>query len=434
MNIAKIFAAGMVLAGCTIDIETYKPLDVQPARELDVLVVIDDSTDRAKYDVMAQQLDVLQSQLASIDGQLPSLHVGVVTTDLGTSSTDDAVPLRPTVMGCLGMGKEAKLQEFMSTITDGYLSDERDASGGRAKNYTGDLATELAKLTNPNMPPAGCEIEQPLEAMRRALDPATNPGFLRDSALLHVVFLTNEDDCSMKTGALLEPLDTTLGPLASFRCTREGVICDPDDPARPGRHDNCRPREDSRFVAPVGQYIDFLADLKADRKDVTVTAVGGSRADFIVRDFGQPVLNPSCSGPGGLAYPAVRIGAVVDAFGGTIVDSCAQTNAYAQIAAPVVNRQRSCFPALAAAEMDDCSVTEIAGEVETDFARCNENDAGPCWYAYADVAACPAGENLGSRSSAGAPPHRRARGSKRAALSASYGRSDLGRSAPFPHS
>ncbi len=394
MNIAKIFALGLVV-GCTHDIETYKPLDVQRARELDVLFVIDDSPDRATYDVMAQQLDVLQAQLASVDGQLPSLHVGVVTTDLGTSSTDDALPLRPTVMGCFGDGKEAKLQRFTSNITDAYLSDERAASGGRTRNYTGELAVELAKLTNPDMPPAGCEIEQPLEAMRRALDPATNPDFLRDGALLHVVFLTNEDDCSLKSAALLEPLDTTLGPLTSFRCTREGVICDPDDPARPGRHDKCRPREDSRFVAPVGQYIDFLASLKADRRDVTVTAVGGARADFIVRDFGQPLLHPVCSGPGGLAFPAVRIGAVVDAFGGSIADSCSQVDAYAQVSAPVVNRQRSCFPSLAATEMDDCTVTEIAGDIETDFARCTDGDAGPCWYAYTDAAACPAGENLG---------------------------------------
>ena len=406
MNLAKIFAVGMVLAGCTHDIETYKPLAVQPARELDVLFVIDDSPDRATYDVMAQQLGVLQTQLASVDGQLPSLHVGVVTTDLGTSSTDDDAPLRPTVMGCFGEGKAGRLQSFSSTITDGYLADERDASGGRTRNYTGDLAAELAKLTNPDMPPAGCEIEQPLEAMRRALDPATNPGFVRDGALLHVVFLTNEDDCSLKTGALLEPLDTSLGPLSSFRCTREGEICDPDDPARPGRHTGCRPREDSRFVAPVGRYIDLLAGLKADRRDVTVSAVAGPRADFIVRDFGQPLLHPSCSGPGGLAYPAVRIGAVVDAFGGTIIDSCTQADAYAQISAPVVTRQRSCFPALAAAEMDDCTVTEIAGDTETDFARCGDGDAGPCWFPYADAAACPVGDNLGiaiKRGSAAAP-------------------------------
>jgi hypothetical protein len=359
---------------------------------------------------MEKQIDVLQAQLASVDGQLPSLHVGVVTTDLGTSSTDDAAPLRPTVMGCFGAGKEAKLQKFESTITDGYLSDERDEAGGRVKNYSGDLATELGRLTNPSMPPVGCEIEQPLEAMRRALDPATNPGFLRDGALLNVVFLTNEDDCSLKTGALLEPLDATLGPLTSFRCTREGVICDPDDPARPGRHLNCRPREDSRFVAPVGQYAEFLAQLKPDRRDVTVSAVAGSRTDFIVRDFGQPILNPSCSGPSGLAYPAVRIGALVDQFGGGLVDSCNQTDAYQQLATPIVNRQRSCFPTLAMAEMDDCSVTEIAGDIETDFDRCNEGDAGPCWYAYADAAACPSGENLGiaiRRGSIAAPANAR---------------------------
>ena len=134
MNVARIFAAGMVLAGCTHDIESYKPLDVQAARELDILFVIDDSTDRARYDQMAQQIDVLQAQLASVDGQLPSLHVGVVTTDLGTSSTDDDAPLRPTVMGCFGAGKEAKLQRFTSSITDGYLADERDGSGSADTN------------------------------------------------------------------------------------------------------------------------------------------------------------------------------------------------------------------------------------------------------------------------------------------------------------
>jgi hypothetical protein len=256
------------------------------------------------------------------------------------------------------------------------------------------------------MPPAGCEIEQPLEAMRRALDPAINPGFLRDGALLSIVFLTNEDDCSLKTGALLEPLDTTLGPLTSFRCTRQGVICDPDDPARPGRHLNCRPREDSQFVAPVGQYADFLAELKTDRRDISVSAVAGPRADFIVRDFGQPLLNPSCQGPGGLAVPAVRIGALVDQFGGNLVDGCAQTDAYQQITTPIVNRQRSCFPTLAATEMDDCTVMEIAGDTETELDRCGQGDAGPCWYSYTDAVACPAGANLGiaiKRGSAAAP-------------------------------
>ena len=51
---------------------------------------------------------------------------------------------------------------------------------------------------------AGCGFEAPLEAVYRVLTtPAINPGFLRDDALLVVILMTDEDDCSA-------PPDTTL--------------------------------------------------------------------------------------------------------------------------------------------------------------------------------------------------------------------------------
>lgn len=46
---------------------------------------------------------------------------------------------------------------------------------------------------------SGAAIEMPLRAAELAVAPTTNPGFLREDALLGVVILTDEDDCSRRT-------------------------------------------------------------------------------------------------------------------------------------------------------------------------------------------------------------------------------------------
>jgi hypothetical protein len=383
----------LLLASCTHEIETYVPLEVQPARDLDILFVLDDSADRGSYDQMASQLDVLQSQLASVDGQLPSLHVGVVTTDLGVSGTLDAIPVEP-VDGCIGTGKGGRLQTFAATSSDGFLEDLR-GTAGRTRNFAGDLASQLGELTNPAAMPSGCEYEQPLEAMRRALDPATNPGFIRPVAMLAVVFLTHEDDCSLQRGVMLDPSYTQLGPPTSYRCTAQGVICDGDEWSMPGEQTNCRPREGSPFMVDVSTYKTFLDAYKPDRRDIIVSAVAGPRSPFVVGNVGVPVLRPSCQGTGGKAVPAVRIGALVDSFGGALIDSCTQDAAYERLTTPIINRQRSCFASLTRGAVDACAVFEVEGEVETEFARCADGDAGPCWYPIDDTAACPEGDHMG---------------------------------------
>jgi len=387
----------LVLASCTHEVTAFEQVEVRTARDLDILYVFDNSMDHGAYDQMASQLDVLQRELAGIDGQLPSLHVGLVTTDLGTRGRLDARPV-PSVGNCAGTGDDGKLVTFTSGITGAYLEDLRGPDGTRIQNFaSGDLRLELDRLTNPGIGAAntGCEFEQPLEAMRRALDPDNNPGFIRPGAMLAVVFLTPDDDCSLSRGAMLDPLDPSLGPLFSFRCVEQGVICDPDDPRRPGAHAGCRPREGSRFMVDVSEYRTFLLRYKPDPRDVSVSAVAGPRSSFEVRDIGVPVLWPSCQGAGGSAIPAVRIGALVDAFGGALVDGCTQDAAYQQITAPIVARQRSCVPSLRRSDGDACTVTRVAGGAATALARCSDDAGPPCWYSYADPSACPDGDNLG---------------------------------------
>jgi hypothetical protein len=386
----------LALASCTHDLAVFDQIDVPPARDLDILYVFNNSAARGSYDPMASQLGDLAAQLASVDGQLPSLHVGVVTTDLGTRGRLDARP-GPDVGRCAGDGDAGKLVALDGGLAfGGFLEDLRGPGDTRIRNFDGDLGAALGRLTNP--PPGtantGCDFPQPLEAMRRALDPATNPDFLRPGAMLAVVLLTSQDDCSLAHGAMLDPGNAALGPPFSFRCTEQGVICDPDDPRRPGTHTGCRPRDGSPFMVDVADYQRLLAQVKPDPRDVVVSAVAGPRSAFAVADVGVPALLPSCQGAGGSAMPAVRIGALVDRFGGALVDGCTQDHAYQQIAAPIVSRQRSCFPHLRPSDGDRCTVTETAGGVETELPRCGDGGL-PCWYTYADPAACPDGDHVG---------------------------------------
>ena len=386
----------LALASCTQDVAVFDQVDVKPARDLDILYVFDNSAARGAYDPMASQFGDLQARLASVDGQLPSLHVGVVTTDLGTRGRLDATA-GPPVGRCAGDGDAGKLVAPGGGLTfGGFLEDLRGAGDTRIQNFDSSLEVALGRLTNPPAGTAntGCDFPQPLEAMRRALDPATNPDFVRPGAMLAVVFLTSQDDCSLARGAMLDPANAALGPPFSFRCTEQGVICDPDDPRRPGMHTGCRPRDGSPFMVDVADYQRFLTQLKPDPGDVVVSAVAGPRSSFEVADIGVPALLPSCRGPGGSAMPAVRLGALVDGFGGALVNGCTQDAAYDQIAAPIVNRQRSCFAHLRQSDGDDCTVTEIAGGVQTALARCGDGGA-PCWTTYVDAAACPGGDHVG---------------------------------------
>jgi hypothetical protein len=307
--------------------------------------------------------------------------------------TEDELPA-PTIRNCAGTGDDGRLVTFDADLANPYLVDARGPDGARVRNFADDdLAGQLALLTNPATIKTGCEFTQPFEAMRRALDPATNPGFLRRDAQLMVVFLTNDDDCSFKTGALFDPANVTLGA-QSFRCTSQGVYCSDGQVSDPGNH-TCFPREDSDFIVPVSEYKEFLADLKPDRRDVVVSAVAGPADPFTVLSLGQPVLADSCTGPAGSARPAVRIDALVNAFGGAFVESCSQQDAYASLVTPVVNRQRSCLPNLRTSDGDDCRVIETINGRATELEPCDTGGDAACYTLFTDADACPRGDNIG---------------------------------------
>ena len=138
-----------------------------PAAQLDVLFVVDDAPAMAPLqDHLATGFQQIASNLDGLArGGAPDLHVGVITGDLCTRSA-------PTIP---------------------YFTDRMHA-GKRLRSYTGTLAEALGVLAEVGA--AGCDRQELLEAMRRALASPANQGFLREHALLQVVFITDEDDQS----------------------------------------------------------------------------------------------------------------------------------------------------------------------------------------------------------------------------------------------
>lgn len=321
----KLVLLSLVLGACTHDITTIDEADT--SANVDVLYVLDTSVDRANYDTMAGQLDDLTAQLAAIDGTLPSLHVGVVTADIGNQGTDDELP-PAAFRNCAGTGDAGRLAVFDAPLADAYAEDLRGPDATRLQNFDGELVDVIDLLSNPAAAKFGCEVAQPMEAMRRALAPAANPGFLRDNAKLMVVFLSSDDDCSLKSGSFLGA-NNANGAL----CASEGVTCD-DDPGEDGTHTNCVPSTDG-LVTPVADYVEFLTTLKGASSRVTVAAVAGPSGPFVTTGG---VIEPSCTGAGGDHKPAVRLNALADAFGGAKVNGCTQDDAYSTIAGAFADR------------------------------------------------------------------------------------------------
>ncbi|MCK5799436.1 MAG: hypothetical protein KAI47_19730 [Deltaproteobacteria bacterium] len=323
----------------------YFPQGTQVA--IDILFMVDNSGSMGQ-----EQQDLLQAFRRLIDdlvapqfgGKLPSLHIGVVSSDLGAG--DYGLP------GCEKAGGDGgKLQHTprISGCTpprDPYISVHNGQTN--IPGCEGDPATCVKDAFNciASLGITGCGFESQLESVRRALDPKLNinPGFLRPHALLEIVFLTDEDDCSAQNPQLFDPqhqaLTDPLGPLGSFRCFEFGIECDVNDRNKPGPRKNCVPAFD--WLTKVDDYIRFFETLKGSKDRVIMGAIAGPtpttspKGPVTVATVGsQPVLQPSCQSGGGPAAPAIRLMSVVDAFHGVFVSICERTKYAAALEGPI---------------------------------------------------------------------------------------------------
>ncbi len=252
-------------------------LDPLPASitKVDVLVVVDTSGSiRDEREAMiAAAGENLFAQLTDDLGQLPDLHVAVISTDMNTGTE--------TVPGCTDTADgRFRTGDGMVTcpVQGAYITDAPDGNGGRVDNYDGAIADAFSCFAT--LGDTGCGFEQPLEAMRHALDGryAEHAGFLRPDALLVVVLLTDEDDCSAYDPAFFGPSSdptSLLGPRTSFRCFEFGVVCEPDRPRVGGVKHDCVPRDDSPYLTSIADYRAFLEGLKPEPGLVMVAGMMG---------------------------------------------------------------------------------------------------------------------------------------------------------------
>ncbi len=258
---------------------------------VDLLLVLDDSGSfRPDDSLLADRLSRMMRQLVrppDRDGdgvedwpRVEDLHVGIVST---------------SVRG----------PEFCSHVADGALrrgagapfSYCTDAPYPAFQVYDG--AGDPERLIEDVLcvtfgPRDGCQIEQPLEAMAKALLPSSAPfvytagrargdvenaGFLRPDSALVVLVFTDEDDCSVRDPSIFEPPDA--GPAIPFRDAGPSL-------GAPG----CRAGGDGLY--DVGRYLDALRFVRpAHPERVVFGFVAAIDAPFIDR-FGGPL--GSCIG------------------------------------------------------------------------------------------------------------------------------------------
>jgi hypothetical protein len=192
----------------------------------------------------------------------------------------------------------------------------------------------------------GCGFEAQLGAVKRALERGRTPqdpvngGFLRDDAILAIIIVTDEDDCSLPHDSLLgdtsQGTDNTsqLGPLLSFRCTEFGILCNGMKPPRSvsanlldcASNDLATMTDPRHALIPVTGPSGLIAQVQA-LKPPAMTIVeaiaapappDGPFSVMLQLVVGQMVatLGHSCAGgPGiGAGDPAVRIQQFIRAF------------------------------------------------------------------------------------------------------------------------
>jgi len=389
--------------------KTEFPLQIN--RDLDLLFVIDNSRSMTpEQDSLAVNFYRLINALETLEGGLPNLHIGVISTDMGAGDsciTNDGGRLQatPRVDGC-------------SPPDGNFISDI-----GGVRNYSGTLADTFSCIAR--LGPNGCGFEQTLASVRAALDGSNpgNDGFLRDNAMLGIVFITDEDDCSTFDPAMFTTVDdpsSTIGALSSFRCFEFGVECEGSaDPRAPGSRENCRPRADSPYMDDVDEFVSFVRGLKQFESQVLVAAITGNPTPVRVTtdDRNYPCLDyscgsaPVCGDPGTLpaAVPAIRLQAFLDTFASsTLTTICNDdlSDALDRIASFFARALKGGCIVGPVADLDpatdgvqpDCAVTEIRdplGErIEQVLPACDDpvdpqsSSNLPCWRVIENLDKC----------------------------------------------
>jgi hypothetical protein len=418
----------------------YKDIPVTVNRDIDILFIIDDSPSMLdKQTNLKTNFPNFINVLNTIEGGLPNVHIGVVSSDLGTKGAGDATAGQPVGSpgnpgSCSAGGKNGNLVTS-AAVQGAFISDTKNSDGTRNINYTGTLAAAFSSLASVGA--AGCGFEQHIEAAKRAVsnNPA-NTGFVRQNAYLALIFIQDEDDCSMAHSTLLSTDTTSLGPLQSFRCNRFGHVCtgggaDANAMNNTGVKTGCSSKDDGTYLTKVSDYITFFKGLKSDPANVIVAGIMGPAESTNGQGRGEtvelrappggngtaiPAVAHSCSYQGAngteVADPSIRMLQLFDGFPNrsTFNTICQQdlSGSLTQIAqllrtvigSPCIEGNLADVDPDTAGDQYDCSVSDVANygkanQSETVLPQCNDAKSNkPCWEIIPDPMNCKEGSQL----------------------------------------
>ena len=302
-------------------------VDTKLTKDIDVLFLVDNSTSMSpKQRAIAQAIPAF---IQKIDATKASYHIGVVTSDVGTLPPGKTSFPGSTEQRCNTAKGDDGLLQNKACSTRIPASDQNTEFALACKGATNPLCPDPSFVprelwiskdgTNVNVTPTnpgaltaseiaqrafqciglvgdyGCGVESPLEAVKRALDGhlTENKGFLRDNSVLAVIFITDEDDCSVQLAQrqYLDPASTNCGTSnpdpdhkcfnLDYRCVAKSIVC--DEPLNtPGLKRNCRERT-GNFLEPVDKYVKFLSALRPKEKLVLAGIWTPSIQDYQAR-------------------------------------------------------------------------------------------------------------------------------------------------------
>ena len=254
-------------------------------RAVDILFVIDNSGS------MGGEQGTLAQSFASFIQVLEDQQVGA-NYRIGLTTTDGTGSMRAT--SC-----RSRLHEFQFSWAFGDIDERQrgcldncsigeltlnppwvEKGAGTTNVPNGiDLATALQCIGPQGVNGPG--FEAPLESMRAALIDNPN-GFVRDDALLAVIFVTDEADCSMdfSTAEWIQSFDgsvfwTTGDRASSGACWKAGVTCS----GGPGTYDDCYAEDKNRDGLPTDSEDDAVLYPKS-RFENALTAIAQEKQEL----------------------------------------------------------------------------------------------------------------------------------------------------------
>ena len=425
-------------------------------RNVDILFLIDDSSGMAlAQNNLIRNFPTFMTALQADPAGLPNLHIGVVSADMGAG--DGSIP------GCDSTrGKNGVLQytaRGTCSATNLQLGTTFISNVDGVTNYTGNIEDVFGCIAA--LGDSGCGFEHQFAAIERALGvdglgppPVENNTFLRDTAALAIVMLTNEDDCSASTGdgpnGRIPLFDTDanmtiasqLGPPINFRCNEFGHLCSRagGQPAHPNRtapnadvnasvaYDECVSNDSEGYLLGTLDVATRIKSLKPDPLRVAVASIQGPPTPYGVhwRDSNAPdtsCTTLSCPWPevthsctaadGSTGDPGVRTAQLAQAFGNNGVELSVCDDSFGpglERVATMINGLLgpACIPGPIGLNSDgqpDCRVTSTVGSqgITSTVPACAQNGGvAPCWR-LETTAAC-SGQTLEVSADPNVPP------------------------------